>query len=401
MQQNPAAATWLRMDQLVLGWINSSLSDGPLSQVINCESCHDAWMVLETLYGSHTRDRIQQMKGELQTLNKGSYSLEDYLHKAKSLALSLRGAGKPMDDDDLIVCILRGLGSEYDPIVAALNARDMFPSLEGVIGKLRDFEIRLQNAKTTPPNLAFYTNRYRAHAKSQGNVNMRERTGGYSKNQHQFQGRSRDTYNTRSGETYNTRSGENSSRNKMSSFTRPNRSSGRGRGGITCFRCGGPNHKANGCFASDDEAAQYKAFAAIQVRDTTDDSWYPDTGANQHMTSNPNEVQDSLTDNEVPVTDPVDPSVMSSNLPEVSATEPATTSPIQSALPSIPTEPSSSVLPSRLHPMVTRAQTGNLKPKTFFSTRHPIPICFLAELTAMPPEPTSYRQALQTTKDCK
>jgi hypothetical protein len=159
LQPNPAATTWLRIDQLILGWINSSFSDGPLSQVINSESCHDAWIVLETLYGSHTRDRRQQMKGELQTLSKGSYSLEDYLHRAKSPALSLHGAGKPMDDNDLTVCILRSLGSEFDPIVAALNARDMFPSLEGVINKLRDFEIRLQNVKTTSSNVAFYINR--------------------------------------------------------------------------------------------------------------------------------------------------------------------------------------------------------------------------------------------------
>jgi len=74
LQSNLAAATWLCTDQLILGWINSSLSGGPLSQVINSESCHDAWIVLETLYGSHTRDLIQQMKGKLKTLNKGFYS---------------------------------------------------------------------------------------------------------------------------------------------------------------------------------------------------------------------------------------------------------------------------------------------------------------------------------------
>ncbi|KAF9662519.1 hypothetical protein SADUNF_Sadunf18G0061700 [Salix dunnii] len=72
------------------------------------------------------------------------------------MALSLRGAGKPLDDDDPIACILHGLGSEFDPIVTALNARDMFPSLEGVITNLCDFEIRLQNANTTS-NIAFYT----------------------------------------------------------------------------------------------------------------------------------------------------------------------------------------------------------------------------------------------------
>jgi len=32
-------------------------------------------------------------------------------------------------------------------------------------------------------------------------------------------------------------------------------------------------------------------FAAIQVRDNAEDSWFPDTGANQQMTSNPSEVQ--------------------------------------------------------------------------------------------------------------
>ena len=36
---------------------------------------------------------------------------------------------------------------EFDPIVAALNARDIFPPLEGVITKLHDFEIHLQAAR--------------------------------------------------------------------------------------------------------------------------------------------------------------------------------------------------------------------------------------------------------------
>jgi len=39
---NPVAAMWLHTDQLILGWINSSLSDGPLSQVISSETSHDA-----------------------------------------------------------------------------------------------------------------------------------------------------------------------------------------------------------------------------------------------------------------------------------------------------------------------------------------------------------------------
>ncbi|KAG6793802.1 hypothetical protein POTOM_003025 [Populus tomentosa] len=250
---NPAAAMWLRTDQLILGWINSSLSDGPLSQVISSETSHDAWHVLQTFYGSHTRDRLQQMKGELQSLNKGSSSLEDYLHKAKSLALSLRGTGKPMDDDEFIICILRGLGSEFDPIVAALNARDVFPPLEGVIGKLRDFEIRLQATRVTSPNVAFFTNRGRTNTKFRGNNSSRGRNISHSQTtSHQRDARfscfTKGNPGTRT-QTFTNRGG---------------RSTGRGRGGITCFRCGGPNHKADGCFAPDEEAEQFKAFAALQ-----------------------------------------------------------------------------------------------------------------------------------------
>lgn len=59
----------------------------------------------------------------------------------------------------------------------------------------------------------------------------------------------------------------------------------RGGGRITCFRCGGPNHKANSCCATDEEVEQYQAFLSVQARDTMDEAWYKDTGPNQHKAS--------------------------------------------------------------------------------------------------------------------
>ena len=80
-----------------------------------------------------------------------------------------------MDDHELIIYILRGLGSEFDPIVVALNARDVYPSLEGVIGKLRHFEIRIQAARVVSSNVAFYTNRGRTSTRSRGTQGFRGR----------------------------------------------------------------------------------------------------------------------------------------------------------------------------------------------------------------------------------
>ena len=48
----------------------------------------------------------------------------------------------------------------------------------------------------------------------------------------------------------------------------------------------------------------------------------------------------------------------------------------------------------RQHHMITRTQTGKLKPKVFISSRHPIPACFV-DLVAQPQEPSSVQQALQ------
>lgn len=50
--------------------------------------------------------------------------MEDFLYKAKSLALAFSGASKSMEDDDFIIYLLRGLGSEFDLLVVAINARD-------------------------------------------------------------------------------------------------------------------------------------------------------------------------------------------------------------------------------------------------------------------------------------
>ena len=84
---------------------------------------------------------------------------------------------------------------------------------------------------------------------------------------------------------------------------------------------------------------------------------------------------------------------------EVSAIEPATyqSSEFQPEVVSLSPTESTNTLPSRIHSMVTRAQTSNLKPKLFFITRHPIPVYYLADLTAQPSQPSSYHQALRLT----
>lgn len=63
---------------------------------------------------------------------------------------------------------LRGLGSEFNPIVVAINARDTFPPLESVIGKHRNFELRISAADATSSTISLYTNRHHPSSSSKG-----------------------------------------------------------------------------------------------------------------------------------------------------------------------------------------------------------------------------------------
>ncbi|KAG6736611.1 hypothetical protein POTOM_060514 [Populus tomentosa] len=289
LQPNPAATTWLCIDQLVLGWINSSLSDGPLSQT--------STVSLVIMLGLFWRLFMEVI------------------------------LGKPMDDDDLIICILHELGSKFDPIVAALNARDMFSPLEGVIGKLRDFEIRLQGTRASPSNVASFTCESRNSGRERANHK------GYCC----LEPHSSCLYISR-----HVRFNEQHFPFKNVTASHSSRSQ---RFQLQAF----PKSLQNTTLQHSPTSSKSAGMVAVEVVPT------------QLMKAIHSSVHPSLT--------PLISALYSSS--------PASTPPN---------------IPQRTHQMVICTQTRNLKPKVFFfSFRYHIHVCFLANLAAQPPEPTSYR----------
>jgi hypothetical protein len=87
---------------------------------------------LEHFFGTKSRAQIFQFRCELSTLKKGDSGILEVVNKAKHLAMNLSICGKRLDDNDLILAILNGLGSDYDPIVATITSRDLI-TLDEVI----------------------------------------------------------------------------------------------------------------------------------------------------------------------------------------------------------------------------------------------------------------------------
>ena len=71
IRSNPDYILWHRMDQLVLSWFVSSVSEEIGSQLVGMTTFRDVWLFLEKYFATQSRARIFQFKSELSSLKKG------------------------------------------------------------------------------------------------------------------------------------------------------------------------------------------------------------------------------------------------------------------------------------------------------------------------------------------
>jgi gag-polypeptide of LTR copia-type len=118
-QLNPAYLTWHRQDQLILGWLRSSLTESLLAQVVSCSTFSQLWTHLQSTFSASSRARQADLRRQLQTTTKGTSSCSDYLQKARSISDELAFIGAPVSDADPVMFALTGLSSNNNAFVVA------------------------------------------------------------------------------------------------------------------------------------------------------------------------------------------------------------------------------------------------------------------------------------------
>jgi len=141
---NPAFIAWRRQDRTILSWIYSSLTPAIMAQIIGHNSSHSVWNALEKTFSSSSRARIIQLKLKLQSTKKGSLAMIDYIMKVKGAADSLATIEEPVSEQDQVMNLLEGLGSNYNAVVTAINIRDDKIYIEVVHSMLLVFKHRLE-----------------------------------------------------------------------------------------------------------------------------------------------------------------------------------------------------------------------------------------------------------------
>ncbi|XP_010054615.1 uncharacterized protein LOC104442941 [Eucalyptus grandis] len=115
--------TWIEKDQMLLSWINATLSESALPYVVGATFAKVAWDVLARHYASLTPAYVMSLKRQLHHLKKGNLTMQEYLQQFKTLADKLTISGSPVSDDDLLICILDGLPTAYHSFASSIRVR--------------------------------------------------------------------------------------------------------------------------------------------------------------------------------------------------------------------------------------------------------------------------------------
>ncbi|KAM6568773.1 hypothetical protein CsatB_016758 [Cannabis sativa] len=69
---NPEYEHWVVSDQLLMGWIYSSMTETIATEVMGCATSAALWRALENLFGAHSRAKMDEYRTLIQTTRKGT-----------------------------------------------------------------------------------------------------------------------------------------------------------------------------------------------------------------------------------------------------------------------------------------------------------------------------------------
>jgi hypothetical protein len=116
-------------------------------------------------------------------------NINDYSTKVKNLADALASIGAPVDDEDLVVVTLNGLGKYYSQFRTSIAVRETFPNFQDLITLLISEEMRIVGISSNAGSQesAFYSNTNRGRARG-GKTSFRGQHGSLHGGHHQHEG---------------------------------------------------------------------------------------------------------------------------------------------------------------------------------------------------------------------
>lgn len=224
-------------------------------------------------YANRSQTRVFSLCKQLSPCSRDSQSVTDYLYTIRTLTDELATAESPVSNEELIVKILSGLGSDFREISAVIRARDSSISYEELYEKPVDHEIFLQYESSKKILIVTAAvaqkNNFQPHRRNHNHVATTSRSP---------QNRTWHPQGSNSASPHTT---------TVQSSSRPwqqisNIAPGSVQTPICCQLCNRFGHMANVCRSRSHNHYQAKAHFMSSLASAT--PWIVDSGASHHIT---------------------------------------------------------------------------------------------------------------------
>jgi hypothetical protein len=183
-------------------------------------------------------------------------NINDYSTKVKNLVDALAFIGAPVDDEDLMVVTLNGLGKDYSQFHTSIVVRETFPDFQDLITLLISEEMRIVGTSSNggSQESVFYSNTNKGKGRS-GKTSFGGRHGSSHGGYHQHKGQAH-----KGGRRNFGGRGSRGGRGGSHQGQQPNSDS-------NCYYCGKPGHMEKKCYQREHDAQngklQHKNYALI------------------------------------------------------------------------------------------------------------------------------------------
>ena len=133
--------------------LNSLISDEYLPYVRKCTTGREAYLALEQMHMGDNITKYSTLLEKLLTLEKKSFTIDQYINYTSDLQRDLVGAGETLSEQAFCVALLKGLPAEYDTVKQMMREKKpdqlSLESLRHTL-KRREYDITVKEGVNHP-----------------------------------------------------------------------------------------------------------------------------------------------------------------------------------------------------------------------------------------------------------
>ena len=149
-EESTAYKSWWKVDQQILSFFHSTISEAIFLVISKSISSKDAWNALENHFNSKNASRIMDLQRQFYNFSKGNWTTNDYVKSFKGIVKSLATVDQPVLEAAMIFAFLRGLGTDYENFVVSTNANIVHLIFEDVITNIKVHDAYLAYQRSLP-----------------------------------------------------------------------------------------------------------------------------------------------------------------------------------------------------------------------------------------------------------